>query len=66
MIKLLTAQEVARLLGMSESQVYALGRSGILPVIRIGRSIRIADDQLQDWIEHGGQAWPGGWRKQTP
>lgn len=66
MIKLLTAQEVARLLGMSESQVYALGRSGILPVIRIGRSIRIADDQLQDWIERGGQAWPGGWRKQTP
>ncbi len=66
MTKLLTVAQVAEILDLSEAQVYALGRSGILPVIHLGRSVRVAEDQLEQWIRRGGQSWPGGWRRDTP
>ncbi|MGC8489898.1 MAG: helix-turn-helix domain-containing protein [Clostridia bacterium] len=64
MTALLTIPEVAEALGMSTAQVYTLARSGILPTVRLGRSVRIAEDQLDRWIRDGGQSWPGGWRRE--
>lgn len=42
--------ECARLLGIGRSKMYELIRSGEVPAIRIGRSVRIPVDQLRAWI----------------
>jgi excisionase family DNA binding protein len=57
--------EVARILDISEQRVYELCRRGILPHVRIGRQIRIDKKVLEKWIEGGGQALPGGWKRET-
>lgn len=63
--RLLRISEVARVLDLKEDRVYALAREGIIPVIRIGRQLRVDPDKLQEWIDNGGQAYPGGWRKEA-
>ncbi|MGG4498443.1 helix-turn-helix domain-containing protein [Brevibacillus reuszeri] len=60
---LLTLPEVAKILGISKERSYAISRDGLLPTIRIGRQIRVDQEQLDDWINNGGQALPGGWRR---
>jgi excisionase family DNA binding protein len=49
-IVLLRAVEVSRLLGLSRSQVYQMMADGRLPVIRIGRAIRVPKRALSEWI----------------
>ena len=49
-IVLLRAVEVSRLLGLSRSQVYQMMADGRLPVIRIGRAIRVPKQALAEWI----------------
>jgi excisionase family DNA binding protein len=50
---LLKAGEVAKLLGLGRSKVFAMLAVGTLPVIRIGRSVRVPRAALDDWIaEH--------------
>lgn len=61
--KLLTATETAQILNVKEERVYQMVRSGIIPVVRLGRQIRFDKEQLERWIAAGGQAFPGGWRK---
>lgn len=48
---LLRPSEAATLLGLGRSKVYELAAAGIIPSIRIDRSIRIPMDALQKWIE---------------
>ena len=50
-ILLLRALEVARALGLGRSKAYELMASGELPVVRIGRSVRVPADGLLRWIE---------------
>lgn len=47
---LLRPPEVARLLGVSRSRAYELIASGVLPSVRIGRSIRVPLAALRAWI----------------
>jgi excisionase family DNA binding protein len=47
---LLRITEVTTTLGLGRTKVFALIRSGELPVVRIGRSVRVPRDALQDWI----------------
>jgi excisionase family DNA binding protein len=47
---LLRPEEAARELGIGRSKAYELIRSGELPVIRIGRSVRIPIEPLKAWI----------------
>ncbi|MBM3762425.1 MAG: DNA-binding protein [Acidobacteria bacterium] len=50
----------------SDQAGYRMIREGILPagvVVRVGRRMLINADKLQQWIDNGGQALPGGWRK---
>jgi len=47
---LLDAHEVARLLGVGRTKVYELIASRELPVICIGRCVRVPRAQLQKWI----------------
>jgi excisionase family DNA binding protein len=50
---LLKAGDVAKLLGLGRSKVFAMLAVGELPVIRIGRSVRVPRAALEGWIaEH--------------
>jgi len=48
--RLLKLEEVARRLGLARSRVYMMARLGDLPVVRIGRSIRVPEEALDKWI----------------
>ena len=48
--RLLRAREVAEVTGLERFRVYELVRTGRLPAIRIGKTIRIAEDELRAWI----------------
>lgn len=48
---LLNAEEVADLLCLSKSKVYALFNDGNLSVVRLGRAIRVRRSVLEDFIQ---------------
>jgi excisionase family DNA binding protein len=48
---LLKAVDVARLLGLSRSTVFTLLAAHDLPVVRIGRSVRVPRAELERWID---------------
>jgi excisionase family DNA binding protein len=48
--RLLRAPEVAQILGLGRSKVYDMMQSGELPVVHIGRAIRVPMQALQAWI----------------
>ena len=48
---LLRAGDVARALGLGRSTVFALLAAGELPVVRIGRSVRVPRVALERWID---------------
>jgi excisionase family DNA binding protein len=54
-----TIEEVATFLRLGRSHTYELARTGILPAIRLGRSLRIPRAALLAWLEttaQGGQS----------
>lgn len=50
MIELLTIEEVAQILRVSDSQVRYWVRLGYIPHIRLGRQIRFRLDDLDRWL----------------
>lgn len=48
---LLTVKDVEAALQLGRTRAYELVRSGELPVIRIGRAVRIPRDALRRWVE---------------
>jgi excisionase family DNA binding protein len=48
---LLTAEEVAHRLSVGRATAYELMATGVLPVVRIGRSVRVPARALEKWIE---------------
>lgn len=49
--RLLGADDVAELLGVPRTFVYALARRGDLPVVRLGeRYVRFRAEALEEWI----------------
>jgi excisionase family DNA binding protein len=62
-IQMLTMHEVADRLGVSLQRAYEMGRAGLLPIVRMGRQIRVEETRLMSWIESGGRALPGGWKR---
>ncbi len=48
---LLRVQEAAKLLGVGRTTVFALVSDQKLPVVRIGRSVRIPREALEQWIQ---------------
>ena len=63
--RLLTMDEVAPILNVTVARAYDLARTGVLPIVKLGRQIRVDEARLIDWINGGGSALPGGWRKQA-
>ena len=47
---LMRAEEVAQALKLGRSKVYEMMQSGELPVVRIGRSVRVARAALEEWV----------------
>ena len=62
---LLTVPEVSQRLKISEARVRELGRLGLLPIVKLGRQIRVDPTRLDAWIADGGQSLPGGWRREA-
>ena len=48
---LLTAQDVAAMLGVPASWVYAQSRTGHIPTVKLGRYYRYRRDAITAWIE---------------
>ena len=47
---LLDSREVGRLLGISRTKTFQMMASAELPVVRIGRCVRVPREALLDWI----------------
>jgi len=53
---LLTSRQTAKVLNISERSLATYTKSGDIPVIRIGSSVRYSPDELRTWIrEHSGK-----------
>ena len=50
-LKLLNADDIAEILGISRSKVYQLMKSGDLPSVRIGKSVRVRKRDLEEFIK---------------
>lgn len=48
--RFLSIAEAAEVTGLSENYLYDLAHGGHLPVVRIGRKLRISEAQLTDWM----------------
>jgi excisionase family DNA binding protein len=48
---LLTIPEAAQRIGLGRSKLYELIQSGEVPVVRIGRAVRISTERLREWAE---------------
>jgi excisionase family DNA binding protein len=49
--RLLTAEDVASMLGVPKAWVYAASRRGELPTVRLGRYRRYRREAVEAWIE---------------
>lgn len=52
--RLLRADEVSAQTGESLPRVYELCRMGLIPHVRLGRSVRFSAEAIRAWIEDGG------------
>ena len=50
-LKLLKGDEVAEILRVSKSYVYQLLATGAIPVVRLGRAVRVRQEDLRDYVE---------------
>jgi excisionase family DNA binding protein len=48
--RLLTATEVANILGVSRSKAYHMMRQREIPTITIGKNVRVSDEDLEEFI----------------
>ncbi len=57
MAKLLKPREVANILDISRSMAYRLLSHGEIPVIKIGKSVRVRKQDLEEFIEKSWSGW---------
>jgi excisionase family DNA binding protein len=63
--KLLTLDQVAEVLSVTYARAAGLARESVIPVVRLGRQIRVDPIRLQEFIASGGRALPGGWKREA-
>lgn len=49
-IRLLTVAEVAAILRLSKMTVYRMVNSGTLPALKVGRSVRVPESVVDDYL----------------
>jgi excisionase family DNA binding protein len=49
-VKFLTVAEVASMMRVSKMTVYRLVHGGELPAVRVGRSFRVTEDDVNDYL----------------
>lgn len=54
-MKLLKMDEVAEILDVTRDRAYALARDGTIPVVYIGRQVRVEEGKLIAFINKGGK-----------
>jgi len=57
--RMLRVADVAARLDLPEKRIYILAREGIIPHVRLGRSIRFNEAEIEAWIAAGGAGYPG-------
>jgi excisionase family DNA binding protein len=57
-------EQAAEFLGVSKGRAYELARLGIVPCVRLGRTVLFDPERLAAFVENGGKALPGGWRRE--
>lgn len=55
--ELLRPEEVQNILRIGRSKVYEMIARGELPVIRIGRAVRVPRSELERWIDERTTGW---------
>jgi len=45
-----TVEEIATMLGISRTKAYELAKNGDIPVIRIGRCLRVPVVMFEEWL----------------
>lgn len=63
-LQLLTVTQAARTLGVSRARLYELIRQKIVPSVALGRQRRVSPASLQAFIDNGGKALSGGWKRE--
>lgn len=63
--RLTKAGPVAQYLGITKARCYELARAGILPCVRLGRSVHFDVLAIEQFVEEEGAAWEHGWRKEV-
>ena len=58
-------REISEILKISEDRAYSLAREKILPSVRLGRTLRFSSKAIADFIENGGQALPGVYKREA-
>lgn len=53
-----------KLPGMTEVAIRQAARTGVLPSVRLGRKVWFNLDELRVFLQAGGRALPGGWRRE--
>lgn len=51
-VKLMTVAEVAAVLRLSKMTVYRMVNSGQLPALKVGRSVRIPEHVVDEYLRH--------------
>jgi excisionase family DNA binding protein len=51
-VQFLTVAEVAAIMRVSKMTVYRLVHSGELPAVRVGKSFRVPQEAVHDYLEH--------------
>jgi excisionase family DNA binding protein len=59
MNEVMTAEEVAKYLGLAVETIYRKARAGEIPAVRIGRRWRFFRETLEAWLRGEGAARPG-------
>ncbi len=62
---MMTLAEAAELLRITYSRAADLARQNILPHFKLGRQVRVSRARLLVFVERGGQALEGGWRREA-
>jgi putative molybdopterin biosynthesis protein len=63
--KLLRVPAVADALDVTVPRARELVRTGAIKCVRIGRQVRIDAGEVQKYINSGGRALPGGWKREA-